>query len=175
MTEEMIKMAEELVDQKIGLKDLTPSVLKKQRNTTSKREFSELVMRFKTLSSREIEALTTMSIENQRLMCFISCVRSYNFIRDFMEEVVIENVRLLKTTIDDLDYTVFFNRKALEHSDVEKLADTTKKKVKQVVFKMLEQAGLIDNINSRVITIPFITPQLENIVSPEERKYILQK
>lgn len=174
MVDEMVTMAKFMLDNKLSLDKLDSSVLNKERQATSEREFLELSIRFEKLSNREIEALSTMTLENQRLLCFISCLRTYDFIKEFMEEVVLINIQLLKYTLDDLDYTVFFNRKALEYNQIESLSDSTKYKVKQVTFKMLEQAGLIDSVYSRKIIIPYLSPQLDDLLSTEDKKYLLQ-
>ena len=170
---EMVLLAEELKNRDLDLEDLDPSILKKKRLNTNKREFSELILRMKQLSDDEISALTFMSVDNQRLICFISCIRTYLFLKEFVEEVILENIKLLKFSIDELDYTVFFNRKALEYNQVENLAESTKYKIKQVLFKMLEQAGLIDHVSSKRIVIPYLNLQIQNLFSREELKYLL--
>ena len=170
---EMVLLAEVLSSKNIEIEDLDPSVLNKQRLSTNKREFIELILRMKQLSEDEISALAFMSIENQRLICFISCIRTYLFLKEFVEEVILENVKLLKFSIDELDYTVFFNRKALEYSQIENLAESTKYKIKQVLFKMLEEAGLIDQISSRTILIPYLNLQIRSLLSKEDLKYLL--
>ena len=172
---EMVLLAEELKNRDLDLEDLDPSILKKKRLNTNKREFSELILRMKQLSDDEISALTFMSVDNQRLICFISCIRTYLFLKEFVEEVILENIKLLKFSIDELDYTVFFNRKALEYNQVENLAESTKYKIKQVLFKMLEQAGLIDHVSSKRIVIPYLNLQIQNLFSREELKYLLNE
>ena len=173
MVDEMVLIANQVYNENLCLDDIDATVLNKQRINTSKRELHELLLRLKRLSDDELEVLATTSLVNQRLLCFISCIRAYLFLREFMEEVVLENHLLLKPTIDELDYTVFFNRKSLEYSEVDGLATSTKEKVRQVIFKMLEQAGLIDNVSSRRLQVPYIDISLGHLISPEERKYLL--
>lgn len=169
----MVLIANQVYNENLCLDDIDATVLNKQRINTSKRELHELLLRLKRLSDDELEVLATTSLVNQRLLCFISCIRAYLFIREFMDEVVLENHRLLKPTIEELDYTIFFNRKSLEYNEIDNLASSTKYKIKQVLFKMLEQAGLIDHISSKRIIIPYLNLQIQSLLSKEDLKYLL--
>jgi hypothetical protein len=59
---------------------------------------------------------------------------------------------------------------------LEQLAETTKAKIKQVILKVLHQAGLIDNIKDRNILVPIVDRKLEQIIAetdPSDLKLIL--
>ena len=93
-----------------------------------------------------------------------------------MIEVVVEKILVFDYTLTEMDYNVFFNRKAVDHPEVEKLTTKTQYKVKQVVFKVLEQAGIINNIQERVIQAPQLSPSFVALLSatnPQDVKLLL--
>lgn len=44
--------------------------------------------------------------------------------------------------LTDLDYDAFYNRKADWHEELDRIKDSTKKKLKTVIFRMLREAGI---------------------------------
>ena len=63
------------------------------------------------------------------------------------------------------DYITFYRRKLDLHPEMEKLTDLTEKKIKQVIFKILEQAGIIDNIKKRVIQPQIIDKKVIDVIA----------
>ena len=90
----------------------------------------------------------------------------------FVLEVIAEKVSVFDFAITDMDYNVFFNNKAIDHPEAEKLTDKTKGKIRQVTFKVLEQGGLINNITERKIQQPVLSQRLQSLLS--EKKVDLQ-
>jgi len=161
---EMVKYAEYLVDADFDFKGLSPDLLNKDKAKTGKREFAEIKPRLESLTNEEIQLLAAGDATTQKLLCYITCCRVYAYFRDFVRDVVLENVSLFNYQISDMDYNVFFNKKCIDHEELEALTDLTKSKIRQVIFKILEQAGIIDNVKTRKIIVPIIDTRLENTI-----------
>ena len=58
--------------------------------------------------------------------------------------------------LTDTDYISFIRRKEINHDELANLTDQTQAKVKQVIFKILEQAGIIDNVRDKEIQLQII-------------------
>ena len=164
MVVELVDYAKILIDNGYKLDDLHHQTLNKDKSKTSKREFAEIKIRLSTLSKGELDLIADSEISTQKLLSYIACCRAYGYLRDFVIEVMLEKVSLYDHQITELDYNAFFNKKCIDHDELEDLADTTKAKIKQVVFKILQQAGLIDGIKSKKIIIPIVDTRLENII-----------
>lgn len=164
MLVELIEYAKILVGNGFIIDDLQHQSLKKEKAKTGKREFAELKIRLSTLSKGELELLAESDIATQKLISYIASCRAYSYIREFVMEVVLEKVSLYDHQITEIDYNAFFNKKCIDHDELEGLADTTKAKIKQVVFKILQQAGLIDSVKSKKIILPIVDTRLENII-----------
>ncbi len=164
MVVELVDYAKILIDNGYKLDNLHHQTLNKDKSKTSKREFAEIKIRLSTLSKGELDLIADSELSTQKLLSYIACCRAYGYLRDFVIEVMLEKVSLYDHQITDLDYNAFFNKKCIDHDELEDLADTTKAKIKQVVFKILQQAGLIDGIKSKKIIIPIVDTRLENII-----------
>lgn len=157
---EMVLAANELIHHDFKLERLSASVLKKDRSKTNKREFAEVALRLKTLDDKEIEFLAKGSIVLSKQVALLACVRAYSFIRDFFSYVILDKVSLFDFSLTERDYISFVRSRELDHPELEALADSTKYKVKQVLFRILDQAELIDSIKSKHINPNFLEPRL---------------
>jgi hypothetical protein len=121
------------------------------KESTGRRMFFEYSKRLNTLNPAELDILINADLSSQKQIAFISICRSYTFIRDFVLEVVREKYLLYDYQILERDYTIFYKNKLELHPELELITENTTKKIKQVTFKILEQADIIDNIKSRNI------------------------
>lgn len=173
MVSELVVLAKLLISVDFDYDQISQNEIKRDREATRKREFSELVLRLKTLSNEEIKILAESSLENQKLISFLACVRLYRIIREFVEEVILEKILLFDNLLSNRDISAFMYNKSLEYKEIEKLTEGTQKKVQQVIFKILEQAGIIDSVRTKKIQIPFLDFNLQNILLGQDKKYLL--
>jgi hypothetical protein len=151
------------------LNDLDPSVINKTRKTTSKREFGELKIRVAQLSEKELRFFYDASEEEQIQLAFIAAIRAYEFIQDFLLQVVKEKLETLDYYIVDRDYNKFIDSIEINHPEYSDLSDSTKSKIKQVMFKIFEQAGFIHSIKKRELNPYYLEDSVRNLLSLEGR------
>lgn len=172
----MTSLAEKMVNEGLSLDELKPEDVGKERAKTNKRQFIEMKKRLATLSDDEINHLARASYEEQRLLSMVAFARAYRFFYDFVTDVVAEKVALFNFTLTDMDYNVFFSRVAADHPEAEKLTSLTQKKVRQYTFKVLEQAGLINNVRERIIQVPQLSIAFTLLISatrPQDLRLLL--
>ena len=107
----------------------------------------EVISRLKFLSDEQLEVINKGSRQEQFQMLWIAACKRYTFIREFAIEVIRENFLLIDYALTEEDYNIFFDTKAEWHEEIEKLKDSTKKKLKQVLFKILREAEIISDAN----------------------------
>lgn len=156
----MAELFVELRDWK-GVRDrvITQNLLQARTANTSKRFYSEITSRLKTLCIDELVLLVEGSSHEQRQLLWIAVCRRYVFIADFAREVLRERYISLKMMLQPEDFDIFFNQKALWHDELDRIAETTRVKARQTVFKMLKEAGLITFdyvINPVVLSAPLL-------------------
>lgn len=120
-----------------------------QSRTTSRtvRLYRELAQRLKMLSVIQLELLVEGTIQEQKQMLWYAVCKRYRFIQDFAIEVLHEKFLGLDLELTELDYDAFFNRKADWHEELDAVTETTRAKLKQVLFRMLREAGLTTDDN----------------------------
>lgn len=135
-------------------------IIGKGNTKTSKREFHELIKRLDALTSFERDILVDSDLTSQQQMAFLGVCKHYLFIREFVLEVLREKMLVYDSQLTESDYLSFERKKEA----LEQLADSSRKKVKQVLLKILEQAGMIDNIKSRKIQPQLLGQQVIDAV-----------
>lgn len=136
------------------------------KRSTGKRMYVEMQKWSECLTSLQKQALLNGNFKTQNEIAFVAACKYYRFIRDFVIEVVREKSLVYDYEITLGEYLSFFRRKAEEHQEMYELSEVTQYKVQQVTFKILEQAGLIDSIKTKMIQ-----PQM---IEPETKEAILQ-
>ena len=130
------------------------------KSETNKREFRELYKRIKTLTSKQHELLAKGDIDMQRQIAFLAICKTYDFIRDFTIEVVREKALVFDYQINEGDYQSFLRRKQELHPELDSLAESTTKKLRQVMFRMLQEAGIINSTTNRQIQPQLLSTEL---------------
>lgn len=171
--DEFLILAKNLVEAECDFSKLSYLQINKERSTTGKRKFSELILRLRELSEKEVAFLIDTNKENQRLLIFLASVRLYRFLREFIEEVIWEKLMVYDYQLTNRDLTSFMYEKSIVYDEIRDLSENSKKKVQQVTFKHLEQAGLIDNIINKKLQIPFLDFQLQHLLTTMDKKYLL--
>lgn len=146
--------------------------LNKIKEGTFRREFSEIKKRLSLLTPDQLQLMIQGSYEDAKSMILLSLVKAYPYVFDFIIEVLLNKYLLFDRSLLDSDYIRFVNTKSLQHPELENITEITSKKVKQVVFKLLGQVGLITNIKNGIIIRPFLSNQVLKVVLDDEPVYL---
>lgn len=103
----------------------------------------ETIKRLSALSDREVlMVLEVTASEREHLMWAAAC-RHFKLIGEFAEEVLHERYMILAGTISYEDYDSFYRAKAMWHDELDGITELTYKKLREVLFKMMGEAGLV--------------------------------
>lgn len=156
---ESVKVAEIYIHEqnwdKLRQRILDENILQARAYSTLKRLCPEICSRLKLLNDDELQILVNGSRQEQLNILWLAICRRHRFIYDFAVEVVREKYLRLDTEVRQEDYDIFFNTKADWHHEMDELSDSTRSKLRQVVFKMLREAELLDKngmINPGMLT-----------------------
>jgi len=122
---------------------LAENLLQTRSQRTSKRLFGEIIARLKRLTESQLALLAHGTEEDQRHILWLAICKRYPFIREFAIEVVRERFLQLGQPITQGDYESFFSAKAAWHPELEGYGSSTREKLRQNLFKMLRDAGLL--------------------------------
>lgn len=160
---EMVKIARLVLGN--GINDLNEikksgEVFGSVKNRTTDREFREIKHRLKKLTQDQIEILAHEDLLSQKQMAFLGVCKHYTFIRDFTVGVIRDKALMFDYQIHESDYNGFVNGKADEHPELEAFSESTLKKAKQVMFRILEQAGIINSALEKMIQPQILQPRV---------------
>ncbi|MBF0232704.1 MAG: DUF1819 family protein [Desulfamplus sp.] len=132
----------------------------------------EVLSRLKLLSPEQLKIIQDGSRQEQLQMLWIAVCKRYSFIRDFAIEVIREKFLLMDYALSEEDYAIFFDTKAEWHEELEKLKSSTKKKLKQVLFRILREAEITSEVN--IILPSILTKRVTRaLVSDKYELYIV--
>ncbi|MEQ7008504.1 DUF1819 family protein [Actinopolymorpha sp. B17G11] len=103
----------------------------------------EVVQRLAALTNDEIRLLVDATATERSHLLWVAACRHYNLIGEFAEEVVRERFLLLAATLGYEDFDSFLRGKALWHDELANLKDSTLRRLRSNIFRMLVEAGLL--------------------------------
>lgn len=148
------------------------NLLNKIKHVTFKREFSEIKKRLSCLTSEQLTLLVHGDMDDVKAMILLSLVKAYSLFREFIVEVILDKYLIFDTVLTETDYIKFFNTKSLSHTELTDITDVTAYKVKQVVFKLLEQVGLITHTKNGTILKPFLSNQALSVIIEDDPNFL---
>lgn len=148
---ESIKIAEVYLDcrdwEKTKNEVTENNLLQSRTNSRTIRVLRELIQRLKLLSDEQLTLLVEGNLQEQRYLLWFAICKTYDFIREFAIEVLLDKFLSLHLEISELDYDAFFNRKADWNEELDLITKSTKDKLREVVFRMLRETGLVSKNN----------------------------
>lgn len=120
------------------------NILQVRTLSSAKRVARELVFRLQELSPRELELFVLGNRDDQNHLLWVAVCRRYRLIAEFAVEVVRERFLSLGAPLELADFDIFYFRKADWDAELDELKPVTRKKLRQVLFGMMRDAGLIN-------------------------------
>ena len=139
---------------------------------TGQRRLVEIKKRLHKLTNNELHLFISGDFITQKQLAFLSVCKTHKFIRDFVVEVLREKLLVFDYQITEGNYISFYRGKVELHPEIEKLTEITINKIKQVTFKILEQAGIIDNIKTKVIQPQLLDASIINIIASDNKEWL---
>jgi hypothetical protein len=146
--------------------------LQKGTVATRKREFVEFKKRLQTLTSDQLNFYQDASSSDIKNLAMLSCFKLYTFIYDFATEIMRKKILLFDFQLINSDYESFYDSKRVAYDNLNTISEATQYKLKQVMFKMFEQAGFIDSVKSKNIQKPYLSQELVRLIVQDNPKYL---
>lgn len=149
------------------------NVLKKTAASTADREFSEIKKRLDFLNSSQLELLVSGDLDQKKQILFLAVCKTYPLIREFVNEVIQDKVAIFEKQITEDDFYIFWNKRAATHDKLEDIAQSTKKKLKQVLFLILTDVGLLKKeYNTFIILTPYLSETVRHCIMNDNPKWL---
>ena len=139
------------------------NILQTNTLSSSKRIFREISLRLKSLSQQEQEFFIRSNYVDQSILMWISICRTYKFIGDFASMIISEKFSSYQLEIEYSDFNYFFEKQQVLHEELGTLKDSTRKKLRQVIFRIMKDLNIISKDKE-------ITPLLPSLELKEVTK-----
>lgn len=151
---------------------LKENILQRKKEGTIIRELQEIRHRLSALTEKQIRLLLNSNVETQKLILFFGVCKYYSYIKEFTVEILRQKLILFDNQIYDSDYEKFFVQKSSSSHKLNSISESTKEKIKRVLFTILWQAGIINSAKSKMIQPPFLTSKLIEAIVLDNPEYL---
>lgn len=163
----------------LGLRDwekvreaiLKDNVLRLRTKSSSLRVSRELCNRLGCLDEDQLRILVDGSIQESAALLWMAVCRQYQFVREFAVGVIREKYLTFQYQLEPMDFDAFFNSKAAWHKDLDAITVSTQAKLRQVLFRIMTEAGLISSQNE--IQAMFLTKRVVQSIARQSRDDLL--
>jgi hypothetical protein len=150
----------------VSLRALERNTLQSRVASTAKRVLREIVGRLRMLESEELALLREGSSGEQKYLLWLGICRRYRFIAEFASEVVRERYLTLKHDLPSEEFDLFYRAKEAWHPELERIADSTRNKLRAVLYRMLREAEIVDE--NHLILPAVLTEELVRTIAKRD-------
>ena len=147
------------------------NLLQMRTPSASKRVFREVFGRLEQLTTAELTLLRIGLSQEQSHLLWLGVCKRYRFICDFAVEVVREKFIRFDFDLSYDDYDIYFSNKAEWHPEVAGVAESTRKKLRQVLFRMMREANLL-TVDNQILPA-LLTPRTVEVIAADSPSYLL--
>ena len=135
---------------------LKENLMEKDKLTTNKRFFSLVKQRIEALNETELDLLVSENNSVKRLLLLLAICKAHSLIYDFIVGNVRDCFFNMNEKVTYANFNEFFNEKKYVHPELESITDATINKIRQVIFRILEQSELIESASTGIIRRPYL-------------------
>ncbi len=104
------------------------------------REFRQRLM---TLTPEQLRLLSNGSADERAAMTWLAMLKYNAFVFEFVADCLRDKLESLDTTLRPSDYERFIDSRSTAHPELSGLKETSRKKIRAVLRRMLTEAGLL--------------------------------
>lgn len=161
--------------EEIKRKVIEDNIFQHKKTQSCKRSFLPVWTRVESLNNELLEVLINSDTRTSKLVLLYAIMKTDRLVFEFINEVYKDKIILMKDTITNNDFEFFFEQKSMQSEVLLKASDSTKAKLKQVVFKIMIDAGIIEkNGTDKKIVKPYINDNLKKLFLEDNGKIYLE-
>ena len=153
-------------------KTFKENLMEKEKMSSNVRYFALMKQRLEVLNDAELDMLVNGTVAVRRLIVLLAICKAHSFIYDFISENVRDCFYNQYDKISYANFNEFYNEKKYEHPEIEQVSELTVAKMRQVVFRILEQTELIEDAESGILRRPYLSEAIERMVVKDNPKWL---
>lgn len=145
---------------------LNENLLQTRTQSSAVRRAREICLRLEQLTEKQLHLLATGSPQEQYSLLWVAICKHHPFIKNFAIHVIREKYLRMDLLLEPADFDIFFHEKSEWHDELEQLTDSTKKKLRQVLFKIMREAEILSKDN--MIIPGLLTQELASVLADDD-------
>jgi hypothetical protein len=130
---------------------------------SNRRTLREIVNRLMTLTEDEVRFLVEdAGRQEQQHLLWVATCRAYRFVREFAVEVICDRCIAYQLDLPLESFDIFFDAKADWNEGLASISDSTRNKLRQILFRMMREAGVVSDGNR--IQSTYLSAQLRQVI-----------
>jgi hypothetical protein len=147
----LIREADVIVSEYLRVQDwatvrqfvIKQNLLQARTTSTNDRMARETIQRLCVFEDEELRLFAESSLTERCHLMWAAACRRFSLVGEFAEEVARERFLLMTPTLGLEDFDRFMTRKSLWHNELDELKPSTRARLRQNLFQMLHEAGLL--------------------------------
>lgn len=152
---------------------LTTNALQSRSASSAVRVERELRQRLETLTHDQIVLLAQATAEDRAAMAWLAAFKHNAFVFDFAAELLRDKLAAHDPILRHSDYETFIDNRSASHPELARLTNSSKSKIRQVLLRMLAEAGLLGRgTGLGTIQRPVLSPAVLSVVISESPRLL---
>ena len=145
---------------------LSTDVLQRSKSAV-RRESREIVLRLKNLPDSLLQRFTRVGPDDAKIILFYAILKTYPIIRSFCLNVLYEKSMIMDNILQDYEINRFFREEEERYEALSEKTESTKNKLKQVMIRILADAGILKSTKEKIIVKPYIDPDIGRLIAKD--------
>jgi hypothetical protein len=122
---------------------LSSNALQCRTASGAERQERELRQRLQRLTAEQMSLLAGATAEDRAAIAWLAALKHISFAFEFAAEVLREKLAAQDPILRLSDYETYVDHKSVAHPELTRLSSVSKSKIRQVLLRMLREAGLL--------------------------------
>jgi hypothetical protein len=149
---------------------LSTNALQCRSATSAVRLEMEMRQRLETLTHDELVVLAQATAEDRAAIAWLAVCKRIQFAFEFAAEVLRDKLAAHDAVLRPSDYEAYLENKSLPHPELAGLKASSKSKIRQVLLKMLAEAGLL--LSDSTIQRPALSPAVIRVITADSPQWL---
>lgn len=133
----------------------------------------ELRQRLITLTAEQLTFLAQAPTEDRAAMAWLATCKHTQFVFEFAAEVLRDKLAAYDPVLRRSDYEAYVKNKAVVHTELTALSSSSKAKIRQVLLRMLFEAGLVSKGPALgTIQRPVLSPGTVHVILADDPHWL---
>ncbi|MEN8935882.1 MAG: DUF1819 family protein [Planktotalea arctica] len=130
---------------------------------SNRRTLREIVNRLMTLHDDEVRFLIDdAGRQEQQYLLWVATCRAYRFVREYAVQVICDRFLSYQLEMPLESFDIFFEAKAEWDDGLASISDSTRNKLRQILFRMMREAGVVSDDHR--IQSTYLSAQLRALI-----------